>query len=134
MLESLRGLQLALAVAEVDAIRSVIGAAKASAVGTTLFRDQSGATRSSIHEVLRGTSGQLIANGAAYWLENGTRPASSMRTVPMRINGATIFRRFIHPGIAARPFMAKARDVGEQMASVAGDLYANQAIAAFNAR
>jgi hypothetical protein len=110
-------------------IHAGVTAAEESAKDTTLWHDQSGETRKSIRgEVTSGTSGFVEAGGASGYLQNGTRPASAVRTAAMLINGEVLFRRFKHPGIAARPFMTEARERGAEAAAKAVELYIGEAI------
>ena len=128
--EGLRLLAAGIVNAAAQAMRVAVAAAEKSAKSTTLWNDQSGETRGSIKgEVESYSRGFVSAGGASVFLENGTKAASVARTVPMRINGALIFRHFKHPGIKARPFMAEARVVGEATLEAALTQFINAAIA-----
>ena len=119
------------------ALRSVVDATAKDAKSTTLFHDQSGDTRASIHGDIEepGRYGFVIAGGASRFLEAGTAPheivarnASALRFV---INGQTFFRHSVHhPGTAERPFMQQARDRGELYAAYAFEHFIDFAIRA----
>jgi hypothetical protein len=117
------------------ALRSLVEATAAEAKSTTLFKDQSGATRSSIHgEVTEpGRRGFVIAGGASKFLENGTRPhtitARNATVLRFVVNGQTVFRRTVHhPGTAELPFMHQALARAEMMAPYAFEEFINYAI------
>jgi len=131
------GLQVLLAgvhQAAVLTLRAATDAAVKSVKGTTLYKDQSGETRRSAEAQINGLSGFVQSGGATRFLENGTKPATEMRTVPMMVNGARIFRRFVHPGTEARPFMAEATKAGQEAADYAAEFYTDYAIGKANAR
>jgi hypothetical protein len=95
-------------------VKSGIEMAEADAKSTTLFRDGPEAeTRGSITGQLVGPyEGFVLAEGAARFLENGTRPHWIGASVQVRPG---VWRWIgMHPGTAARPFMHQARDRVEQ--------------------
>lgn len=120
--------------AAAQALSAAMDATQADAKATTLFKDKSGATRSSI-KAQRGVmlTGTVSAGGVSTFLENGTRPheiranrAGALRFV---INGRTVFARVVHhPGTAERPFMRHARDVGERTLEYGLDFFVTEAI------
>jgi hypothetical protein len=97
-----------------------------SAKDTSLFRDRSGETRSSIHGEVRGLTAFVQARGASAFLENGTRA----HWIGARVQVQTGVWRFIgqHPGTKPRPFMAAARAVGEQAAMRGVDVFVGAAL------
>lgn len=124
--------------AQAVAVRSAVDAATRDAKGTTLFKDVSGALRSSIGGTSFGARGQLrVTARHARWIENGTRAhdivAKGGGTLAFMQNGAMRFaKRVHHPGTAERPFMLHARDVGEQTLEYGLDYFVGAAIAHFN--
>ena len=123
--------------AEVLIIKAGIKAAEDSAKATTLWKDQTGETRKSIHGVFErgayGPRGYVEAKGASYWLENGTRPheivARRKQALHFFVNGQEFFRKRVqHPGTAEKPFMAQARERGEMAVEYAADFYIQYAV------
>ena len=131
-MKSIRLLRIGLERAYIEVGRSVLGAMRDDAKGTTLWKDQTGDTRKSIHDVQDTiTEGFVEAGEASRYLEYGTPDHGPVRAKALRfeINGHVIFRRFVR-GITARPFMQHARDRGEITAEYATDYYLNEAIRA----
>jgi hypothetical protein len=128
----LRDLQAAIHGALHQALRSAVDAATESAKSTTLFNDQTGATRGSIHGEVEGDAGFVEAGGAAGFLENGTPPhrIEGNPVLAFEMNGSVVFARYVddHPGTAERPFMSEAQRVGEQTAAYAVDFFVGYAI------
>ena len=119
------------------ALRSAVDASKASAKGTTLWKDKTGGMRQSITAQVTGDAGFVQAMGAARFLETGTRPhvISAVRAKFLRftIGGTTYFRRSVyHPGTAPRPFMHQAALVGQQAADYGADYFVDYAIRKHN--
>jgi hypothetical protein len=113
---------------------SAVTAAQSSAASTTLFKDQTGATRQSIKATVLGDSGRVVARGAASLLENGTRAhdisARSGGKLRFFANGQAVFRRRVHhPGTSPRPFMAQALFHAETVVAYAAEVYLNEAVA-----
>lgn len=130
-----------------DAATHTVGAATdaatKSARATTLFDDKSGKTRQSIlGDVMLvgrvGLRGIVEAGGAARFLENGTvaheiraKGGGMLRFV---MSGTVIYRRMVqHPGTAARPFMAQAKQAGIDVIDYAGEYFVGAAVQQFNA-
>lgn len=114
-------------------LRQAVKAAEASAKGTTLWKDQSGDTRGSIHGRVVGWKGFVIAKGASYFLEWGTPrhriPKTGFARLAFEVNGQRIVRAWVmHPGTAERPFMQQAREAGMLTARYGADVYINYAI------
>lgn len=111
---------------------AAIEAAKASAKSTTLWKDQSGTTRSSIRSERTGLRGFVEAGGAAKFLEEGTKPhliVAHGKALRFVVEGNVLFRKWVrHPGTAPRPFMREARQRGETAAEWAAEIYVNSAI------
>lgn len=119
------------------ALRAVVQATAADAKATTLFRDQTGATRESIRGEVKepGRTGFVVAGGASRFLENGTPPheiaARNAQALRFVMNGQVVFRQVVHhPGTAERPFMQQARDRGEMYAAYAFEEFVDFAIRA----
>lgn len=126
-----------------QALVSAVKAAHESARTTDLFRDGPDAKlRRSIVLSFDGPfDGQVKAGGRAApyarFVEAGTPPhdirpkkAAALRFV---MGGEIVFRRLVHhPGTAERPFMARARAVGEQTLDYGLEYFAERPIATFN--
>jgi hypothetical protein len=129
----LRMLAAAVVQAGLQALKFAVVAATESAKHTPLFKDVTGGTRGSIRGEVLGRTGFVVARGAAYFLEHGTRPhtieahGTALRFV---VNGAVLFRKMVrHPGTAERPFMAEARAAGLVAFDRAAVSFVNYAIA-----
>jgi len=102
--------------------------------GTKLFKNRTGATRATIGSAIAGDHGIVSAEGAAHWLENGTRPheiaPKAGGLLVFQVNGSTVFTRkpVNHPGTAERPFMQQARDHGAKVLEFGADVYVGEAI------
>ena len=131
-MKSLRLLRIGLDRAFIEVGRAVLGAVRDDAKGTSLWKDRSGHTRQSIHDVQDSvTTGFVEAGEASRYLEYGTPDHGPTHASALRfeINGAVFFRKFGR-GITPRPFMQHARDRGEIVAEYAADYYLDQAIRA----
>lgn len=112
-----------------EAVKATVKAAR----GTTLFRDRSGETRSTIVGEWQGNArrGFVRAGGVARFLDGGTRPHEIWGRPFLRfvVNGETFVRRMVkHPGTRPRPFMREAREVGERAARYFGERFVGAAI------
>jgi hypothetical protein len=137
--ERLRMLKLGVRQAIHQAVTMAATVAEQSALQTTLFKDQSGKTRASIHKGLAGPFRAWVsAAGATRFLEWGTRPhviPVPSGTLHFISNGASVFRRVKvvhHPGTAERPFMEIARREGQLALDYAADLFVAHAIRKHN--
>jgi hypothetical protein len=115
------------------ALRAAIQAAEESAKHTTLYRDQTGATRASVRGEVEGYRGFVECGGASRLLDSGTQPhiirahGTALRFV---VNGSVLYRAMVHhPGTAERPFVRQARDLGEQALDHGLVFFVNYAIA-----
>lgn len=118
-----------------QAVRAAVSAAEASAKGTRLFNDVTGALRRSVVGTASGLEGKVVA-GASYarFVENGTRPhVIEGSPLAFRVNGATVFAsRVNHPGTSPMPFMFEAEKQGAQALEYGAEFYTSAAVNAFN--
>jgi hypothetical protein len=135
--EGLRRTAVAVRQASRAILLSAVTAAQESAKSTTLFKDHPGSktkTRDTIKAKAFPDSGQVVARGAAIFLENGTKPheisARSGGMLRFFANGQAVFRRRVqHPGTKATHFMGLARAHAEHVVGYAAEIYLNEAIA-----
>jgi hypothetical protein len=123
-----------------DAARLILAAAVeatvSSAKATKAFTDRrsNDGTRSTIKGTVAGNFGRVRAEGAAVFLENGTKAhtitARNGGMLRFFVNGQALFRRSVrHPGTRARPFMAEAARHGDRVIEYAAEIYISEAIA-----
>ena len=135
--QGFRDLAIDIAYAATQAIKAAVSAAEASARGTRLYNDVSGALRQNTRGETSGITGRLSANTKyARWVENGTKPhviaARGGGLLSFVANGQRVFaRRVNHPGTAARPFMAQAAVVGQTTLEYAAESFVGSAISRF---
>lgn len=114
------------------ALQQAINETTKHAKATTLFQDQTGTTRQSIHGERNGFAGHVEAGGAAFFLENGTpeHPIEAHGTaLRFVINGTVFYRKRVkHKAMAPRPFMAQAREEGAQDLARFLDFFTSEAI------
>lgn len=131
--ESLRILNAAIHSAAQLAMRDAVTASTQDAKATTLWRDRRPLTRSTIKPTVGHFRGEVRADGAAHFLEWGTKPhiikGRNGGMLHFFVNGVEFFRRRVrHPGTKERPFMRQARERGEITAAYAADYYTAYAI------
>lgn len=109
---SLEKLRLHFDTAVERAMQDAVDAGVSHARTTRLFNDRTGETRASVQGLAGATTGRIVAGGAAKFLENGSvHPEQSGKLWRFVVNGEVIFTRKIKAyTVAARPFMAQARD------------------------
>lgn len=135
-IEGLRRLREKIDLAAHLTLAAVVAAAESNAKGTKLFKDGTSDphTRDTIKGTVSGDTGQLVARGAAIFLENGTvahtitaRNGGMLRFVQ---NGEVVFRRSVrHPGTRGTHFMAIAAQHAARTVPYAAEIYVNEAIA-----
>ena len=113
-------------------LRGAVAAAEGSARATSLFKDRSGSTRSSIRSEVFGLEGELSVGGAGHFIEWGTAPhliVAHGAALRFEVAGQALYRKMVrHPGTKERPFMREARERGEIAAIYGAEVYVGAAI------
>lgn len=131
---ALRHIHTAIHAAAQLVIRDTMQVAVDEAKATKLWQDGTPAvTRGTIHAEEGILSGQVVAGGAAHFLEGGTRAhaitAVNGRALRFHVNGQVVIRRSVqHPGTEPRPFMREARDRAAFAATFAADIHVGHAV------
>ena len=132
-LARLRG---ALVTAAERTVADAVGAAKASAIATKLFKDGPNARlRGSIDGKASSLEGKVVADTPyARFVNYGTAPhVIEGNPLAFRVGGSMVFaRRVMHPGTKPRPFMEAAAAAGDKAMDSAAEKHANAAISTFN--
>lgn len=128
--DSLRRVGKALQTAMVDSLKQVVDVAVSDAKATTLFKDgtgRGGRLRNKTRRAVVSAEHIQLRNDSphAKFIEGGTSPHrifpqggfSSRRFLRFKVAGSWVFARSVmHPGTAARPFMAEAAAYAESVA------------------